>query len=109
MSAPDLDRQPDAAQLRELALSASVRPDGFACLHRILVDNRTQVLANAAGWHYTWTAGAVFLVPASPARFRKPARDNEARLVLGWKRGRSAAWAWAVLARWPTTQQETKK
>ena len=91
---PDLDHVPTEAELRALALEATVRPLDQCPIFRWGIG---EVLVNATGRHSTWTAAAVFAVP--PPRWPK-GRDWEARLVIGQVVRRRAWWSWAVLARW---------
>jgi len=90
--------QPTVAQLRQMAMAATVRPHpglpaSVGCC---------QLLANAAGWAPGWRAAAVYLRPAPRAPGR-PARLR-AELVLAEGAGTHsspARWYSATLAEWP--------
>ena len=53
---PTLDHPPSMAELRALALEATVRPLDQCPIFRWGIG---EVLVNATGWHSTWTAAAV--------------------------------------------------
>lgn len=90
--------QPSEAQLRQLALAATVRPHPG----QPASVGACQLLANAAGWAPGWRAAAVYLRPAPRAPGRPALLRAELVLADGaGTRSSPVRWYSAVLAEWP--------
>lgn len=92
-----LPAEPDAATLRRLAYSTTIRPTARVPWE----PGCGRVLANAAGWAPGMDAAAILAVPHTTG---SGVRVMRAELIVATGKGTRASpasWASAVLAEWP--------